>query len=389
MTTTTTTIQYQTPTNNAPRPQFRFKSIAMSTMTAWRNRRGLLAVGATSVVVVASKVFGEIDNTHNEAKQIEQGGDSVSSFDGLSPTLPIYIFRPNKHLEIAFDTRTKNPVYVMERLSLDPNNSHQGQQQAVKLKRPNFYEEKSLPEEFRSRPSHYRNSGYDRGHLAAAANYMHLTQKEVNETFNLCNVSPQNHAMNASIWAKLERWTQKVAQENSEQSNADTYVVTGPLWLPAKQSGEKLFDYHYNAIGTPPSLISVPTHLFKIVVAIPREPSKNRKVIRFACFVVPNEEVDTKNKQQRRSLEDFLVPWSNLEAVTGLHFFPGLTVDWKANANRLTNEIMIKSSNRTKPLLLTDGSASSNTKGKDGKWGWGGKNTALELTHLCANGRCR
>ena len=353
--------------------------------SSWRNcsRRHVWAAGVTTAALVATKTFLGEETTNNEAETVGQGGtgDNIPSFQGLSPTLPIYIFRPNKNVEIAFDTRTKNPVYVMERLS-----TCNGQQaSSVKLKRPHFYEEKSLPEEFRSRPSHYRNSGYDRGHLAAAANYINLSQQELHDTYNLVNVCPQNHSMNTSIWSRLELWTRRVAQENSEHFDEDTYVVTGPLWLPAKKSGEKLFEFQYNAIGTVPSLISVPTHLFKIVVAIPRETSDgnhNTLVTKFACFVIPNEEFVTKNKQ-RSSLEHFLVPWSDLEAVTGLHFFPGLTVDWKAKANRLTNDIMTKIQGRAKPLLLTDGSESKP------KWGWGGKKRGpQELAHMCANGSC-
>lgn len=349
-------------------------------------RRSLLAIGTASITVVAvTKILGDIETTQNEAKQTTSNTASLS-FGGLSPTLPIYIFRPNENLEIAFDTRTKNPIYVMERLS--PDRQQQQDSLSVKIKRPNFYEEKSLPEEFRSRASHYRHSGFDRGHLAAASNY--ATQKEVNDTFTLTNVSPQNHSMNTSIWNRLERWTQKVVKENLEHFNADTYVVTGPLWLPAKQSGDKLFEYHYNAIGTVPSLVSVPTHLFKVVVAIPRNLSSDNNpqaITKFACFVVPNAEVDTKNKQQRKHLEDFLVPWSRLEAVTGLLLFPGLTLDWKAHANRLTNDITVKSSRKSKTLLLTD-DVPLNIKGKDKKWGWGGKEKKLQLAHLCANGRC-
>ena len=104
-----------------------------------------------------------------------EANSQKSPLSGLSPTPPIYIFQPNDNLEIAFDARTRNPIYVLEHLSPQKRNN------STSLKRPsNFYEEKSLPEEFRSRPHHYKNSGFDRGHLAAAANYMQTSQKELN-----------------------------------------------------------------------------------------------------------------------------------------------------------------------------------------------------------------
>jgi hypothetical protein len=83
------------------------------------------------------------------------------------------------------------------------------------------------------------------------------------------------------------------------------------------------------------------------------------------------------------------VPWSNLEAVVGFHFFPSLTntvSNFKEHANLLTTEIM-RSNNRLggphQPLLLTDGSSTYQTK----KWAWGQSRCNLE--HLCARGKCR
>ena len=195
------------------------------------------------------------------------------------------------------------------------------------------------------------------------------------DTFNLINISPQNHSMNASIWAQLERWTLKVAKEHEDK---DTFVVSGPLWLPARQAGEKLFEYQYNALGNPPSLVSVPTHFYKIVVAIDK---KSSQIMRFACFVIPNTEFSKNEGSQKGCLQDYLVPWSSLEAVTGLHFFPALTNDpsWKERANRMTTELL--TNNRSQPLMITDGNKA--TKGT-----WGYKKQPL-LAHYCANGGCR
>jgi endonuclease G, mitochondrial len=348
----------------------------------WRSSLGRQAVTfATAVIspLLCSDASGPTENEASPFLMDDKGQSPAPSSpqEGISPTPPIYIFRPNPNLEIAFDTRTRNPLYVLEHITPTSQHPNQTRNNAVKLKRPNFYEEKSIPEEFRSRVSHYRNSGFDRGHLAAAANYMHTTQKEVNDTFNLINISPQNHNMNCSIWAQLERWVQKVVKEN-ERNKQDTCVVSGPLWMPIKQTGDKLFEYRYSAIGTPPSLVSVPTHFYKIVVAIER---KSFQIVRFACFVIPNQDV-TKGTT-RRELIDFLVPWTAIEAVTGLHFFPRLarSLEWKEMANMLTNEIM-KASGRSQTLLLTDGSAS----GK--RWPLNGRVKQPELSHFCADGSC-
>jgi DNA/RNA endonuclease G (NUC1) len=160
-----------------------------------------------------------------------------------------------------------------------------------------------------------------------------------------------------------------------QRDGAETYVVTGPLWMPSRQRANKLFELNYSAIGSPPSLVSVPTHFFKVVAVV-----KSGQIIKYACFVVGNEEPSS----HRRSLEVYLVPWTNLEAVTGLHFFPALTseADWKQRANMLVNEIVkdriAGQANNT--LLLTDGSAPAKNE-------WFGKRAYLE--HLCADGKCR
>jgi DNA/RNA endonuclease G (NUC1) len=244
----------------------------------------------------------------------------------LSPTLPLRVFCPNPSLEIAFDVRTRNPVYVMEQLT--------GEKDTSKVVRPQFYEEKALPEEYRSRRQHYLHSGYDRGHMAPAADF---GGENVKDTFNMCNISPQVHSMNVSIWAKLEHWCRRIARHEKEENGGVTYVVTGPLWLPAKQVSEKHFEYNFPAIGCSSSLVQVPTHYFKVVVVI-----LDNALRKFACFVVPNAEVD----KSKKLLENYVVQWADLEAMSGLQFFASLTSKegWKETVQAITERVISKRS---------------------------------------------
>ena len=291
-----------------------------------------------------------------------------------SPISPIRIFRPNPNLEIAFDVRTRNPVYVLEKLTfLDEEKvSATGSSR----RRPNFYEETSLPEAYRSRLSHYRNSGYDRGHMAPAADYPHATH----DTFTLTNVSPQNHSMNLSIWHQLEQWTRRVTKEHHHHPHTDVYVVTGPLWLPQRQISDREFQFDYPAIGRPPSLVSVPTHLFKVVVVVD---NKKDRITKCACFVIPNTQVDP-----TQELQDYLVNWSDLEIVSGLQFFPQwATESFLEMANAVGSIEMTKRNyngdSTTQPLLLTDdGTANNKRTRKVAK-------TTSRVEHLCNNGTCQ
>jgi hypothetical protein len=318
-----------------------------------------------------------------------------------------------------------------------------------------------LPEEFRSRNSSYHRSGYDRGHLAAAANYS--SPESVLDTYNLCNVSPQDPRLNSTVWARLEDWTRRVAVayycshgESADPDGdgcCDTYVVTGPLWLPVRTiqlhqpqrrlheeaeddetsslsssspaSATTVFEYQFPALGVPPNLVSVPTHFFKLVVVVrqrlpPRcldsgndnacecyssesDASAVSPIVAYACFVVPNRNVLEEHSDW--SFEDGLVRWTDLEAATGLEFFPELVDrDWKRAAD---DALMGKASKRKvqqrqRLLLLPPPTppSSSSLAGEQARVEVAATNSrkeklrpsklgqSAEVSHLCPGGSC-
>ncbi|NBW02938.1 MAG: DNA/RNA non-specific endonuclease, partial [Cytophagia bacterium] len=67
----------------------------------------------------------------------------------------------------------------------------------------------------------YQGSGFDRGHLAPAADFK-LKEKAMSETFFMSNMSPMTPSFNRGIWSNLE---DKV-RENA-LSLGGVYVVTG------------------------------------------------------------------------------------------------------------------------------------------------------------------
>lgn len=242
---------------------------------------------------------------------------SVSS---LSPVLPIRLFRPNPRLEIAFDVRSKNPLYVLEQLN--------GLSRVTPIQRPNFYEEQTLPAEFRSKLCSFLHSGFDRGHMAPAADF---GEASVLDTFNTCNIAPQNHILNISIWAKLEKWCRKISEDCKCDIESTTYVVTGPVWLPTAVGVTK-HKFEFDAIGRAHELIHVPTHFFKLVAVVIKG-----RVAKFAPFLVPNEEPST----EKQGFLHFFVPWEKLEAISGLQFFPKFTRGkWRLDARKATEQFL-------------------------------------------------
>ena len=76
-------------------------------------------------------------------------------------------------------------------------------------------------------PDDYRNSGYDRGHLAP--NYAIATRfgdKAQSETFLMSNITPQLHSLNAGLWKELEM---KIATSYPARYG-EVWVFAGPIF---------------------------------------------------------------------------------------------------------------------------------------------------------------
>lgn len=72
----------------------------------------------------------------------------------------------------------------------------------------------------------YSRSGYDRGHLAPAADFS-WNQKALEESFYLTNIAPQKPRLNRDAWKRLENKVRRWACGEDRVT-----VITGPL-LPS------------------------------------------------------------------------------------------------------------------------------------------------------------
>lgn len=97
---------------------------------------------------------------------------------------------------LGYEGRLRQPAWVCEILSKD---SIKG---TTKRERLSFLEDKDLPSSVRSTLKDYRKSGYDRGHMAPAADHKG-SEKAMKDTFLLSNMSPQNPQFNRGYWANL------------------------------------------------------------------------------------------------------------------------------------------------------------------------------------------
>ena len=138
----------------------------------------------------------------------------------------------------------------------------------------------------------YRGSGYDRGHMAPAAD-MKWSAKAMSECFYLSNMVPQDRQNNGGIWNEIEQTVRGFA--TAEKS---VFVVTGPA----------IDDRMFESIG--PGRVAVPQRLYKVVY----DETPPEKMI---AFMVRNDPLSGKPR-------DYACSVASVEKATGLRFFPKL-----------------------------------------------------------------
>lgn len=207
---------------------------------------------------------------------------------------------------VEWDPRLRVPRWVLETFNAE---TLQG---TGTRKLSEFKEDGAIHPNFRASLVSYRGSGYDRGHMAPAANHK-SSQKAMDDTFVLANIAPQvGEGFNRDYWARFERFVQDLAYGICD----DVYVVTGPLFLP--RPSQKGWMMQYDMLGQPPRLMGIPSHFFKVVLGKSNDDARNV----LGAFVIPNAPIEPNTP-----LAAFSVPLSALEAVAGIQFFPKLLMD--------------------------------------------------------------
>lgn len=107
---------------------------------------------------------------------------------GAAPSQPRR--RVSEAFVSEFDPATRNPRWVVERLRAKDGGRNSGAGSgAVSRVGRSFREDDSVPSHQRSKPAHYKGSGFDRGLLAPAGDMR--SDEAMSDSFRLSNVSPQ------------------------------------------------------------------------------------------------------------------------------------------------------------------------------------------------------
>lgn len=161
----------------------------------------------------------------------------------------------------------------------------------VKFKRSNkFKTDPEIPVKSQASNADYKKSGYDKGHLAPAAD-MNWSIQTMNESFYFSNMSPQKPKFNRGIWKNLEELVRIWAEEYGK-----LYIATGPI-----------LDSFIENIGK--GQIGAPTYFYKAILYY--SPPKPAKAIAFIL----------KNEGSTKPLSSFVVSVNELEKRTHIDFF--------------------------------------------------------------------
>lgn len=175
---------------------------------------------------------------------------------------------------------SRTPLWVAEHLTRAQLLDARDEVRATK-----FVPEPRLPKSERAELDDYRGSGWDRGHMAPAADMP--TASAMADSFSLANVVPQARRNNQGVWADVERTVRREAQRRGA-----LHVVTGPVF-----AGERLMRLNGRVL--------VPTQIWKAVL----DPARGEA---WAYLVDNADEARVE-----------VVPLETVEAVAGLQLFPG------------------------------------------------------------------
>jgi endonuclease G len=184
---------------------------------------------------------------------------------------------------VNYNYATKVPFYAVEHIT------------AANLvknapRKDDFREDPEIPTPHRATLADYTGMGFDRGHVAPAAD-MTFSAQAMSESFFLSNMMPQVPGNNRGIWKYLEENVRYWVQVKGE-----VYVITGTLFDAQPKMMNK---------------VAIPSHVYKIVI----DPKSGKQI----AYLFPNEKLDPK------LIDNYAVSVATIEQKTGINFSPALT----------------------------------------------------------------
>ena len=210
---------------------------------------------------------------------------TLSFGQGFQPSLLNGELVSHKHYSLSYVEDHEQPEWVYYKLTYRMT-------QGSAKRKDNFRNDPLVLTESASLID-YKGSGYDRGHLAPAAD-MKFSEEAMSDSFFLSNMSPQTPSFNRGGWKNLETMVR-----NWTGIDSTLFVVTGPV-----------FNNYKGEIGT--NKVTIPGNYYKIIYA-----ESSHKMI---AFLMPNEKLES-------DVGTYTVSVDSIEQLTGLDFFHQLEDD--------------------------------------------------------------
>ena len=195
---------------------------------------------------------------------------------------------------LGYNRSWKQAAWVSYRLTAAEVCSNACPRSNLFAKDPDLYADYSIPQD-------YTHSGYDRGHLAPAAD-MRWSRGAMAESFYMSNMSPQKPQFNRGIWSALEQWVRDKAVQDT-----NIVIVTGPIVTSNDLS--RTIGWHR---------VVVPSGYYKVLY-------DETPPVKMIAFLLPNEGAAL-------AVSNFVVPVDAVEEATGLDFFSALPDDDEESA---------------------------------------------------------
>lgn len=242
------------------------------------------ARGKRLIILLIAIPLGFLWLDHDRKEQAKMAYEGVPKTTQSGPSHWLRHWR-NPGFMLGYSEWRRNALWVTYKLTAKPQRNS-GQ-------RPKHFniDGRSL---MRVSSDDYRNSGYDRGHLAP--NYAissEFGRAAQLATFKMSNISPQRKNLNQRLWQRLE----EVTTNHFLARKKTLWIITGPI-----------FD---DDVTTLRSGVEIPDAFYKIIVS----PATEDAPLEAISFVMPQRVKGTE------PLSQYLTSIDEIEAATGLDFF--------------------------------------------------------------------
>jgi endonuclease G len=152
-----------------------------------------------------------------------------------------------------------------------------------------FYADPDIPEDYRLKPDDFKNTGYDKGHLAPNS-AIDFSRKSNDQTFAMSNIALQDPKLNRQSWKSLEGLI-----EDWARTKGKLCFITGPVYnkRPEKVNG-----------------VPLPKSFYKVIYSFKHE--------RCIGFIIPNKDIPA------HDLWKYAMSVAEVEKETEYRFFDQL-----------------------------------------------------------------